>query len=90
MLVAVLDTPRPSRYTSRQIACFSLLAGNGVSWATKQCARARQTGVRSDRPTVADAMRAEERAIGQMRKRVAKDCEDARARARSFFETTAH
>ena len=89
LLVVVVDTPRKSTLTNRQLACRSIVAGNGRDWAMTACARARSTGNKLDRPTVLAAVKAEERAIALMRTRVAKDLAQRQEKARALDESRA-
>lgn len=71
LLVLQIAEPLRSQYTHRQIALLSLVAGNGKDWAMEQFRKAKESGIASNWPSVNDAVRAEERVIGLVRKREA-------------------
>lgn len=82
MLVQILDTPRTSPASNREVAMLSLMMGNGDERAMTLCARAR--GV-----TVLEAVREEEKAVAITRARVAKARDEMQAEARRFDEARA-
>jgi hypothetical protein len=75
---------KPERFghTNREVALLSLLGGMGLDWATKACRRAKD----SRGPTVMDLVRAEEKAIGLARDRLAAEQVKRRAAALAFIE----
>lgn len=78
LLVEAVDVGRRGTLSNRELSLLSLLSGNGGDWAKRAVKGAQK-------PTVADAVRAEERAIANVRKRV----DEVRAERQRRARTTA-